>query len=171
MNPTGKEYRHEKKTYHQSRLYLDKDRHLSGNKAAFRSRGFPRSGQDLRLPQVVDQLDYRFDAIEKAVAEEGCSFADIEAVIGIGGLLKNVLSGVYSVNDAMVSDLSSGRYGEHAANLGGLIARRVSDTYGIPCYIADPITVDEMQDVARISGHPLLPRYGRTHTLNHKRSP
>ena len=121
------------------------------------------------FPQIVDQLDYRFDAIEKTVAKTSYGFVDIEAVISIGGLLKNVLSGVYSINDAMVSDLSSGRYGEHAANLGGLIARRISDTYGIPCYIADPITVDEMQDIARISGHPLLPRYGRTHTLNHKR--
>ena len=122
------------------------------------------------FPQIVNQIDYRFEAVKTALTEHGFDLSsDFEAVIGIGGLLKNVLSGVYTVNDQMVSDLSEGKYGEHAANLGALIVKRISERCGIPCYIADPITVDEMQDIARLSGHPLLPRYGRTHTLNHKR--
>lgn len=122
-----------------------------------------------QFPQIVDQLDYRYNAVKEEIFKARLSFDDFEGVIGIGGLLKNVLSGVYAANAEMEKDLSSAKYGEHAANLGALIARKITKEYGIPGYIADPITVDEMQDIARISGHPLLPRYGRTHTLNHKR--
>ena len=121
------------------------------------------------FPSVIDQTDYRADMILHCLAEAGVRSDDIGGIIGIGGLLRSVTSGVYRVNEAMLRDLRSHAYGEHAANLGAVIADRLSREWNVPAFIADPITVDEMQDVARISGHPLLPRYGRTHTLNHKR--
>lgn len=119
--------------------------------------------------RIVEQKDYRQAAISNYLAAIDMDVASLDGIIGIGGLLKNVLSGVYAISDDMANDLSEARYGEHAANLGALIVQSLSLKLAVPGYIADPITVDEMQEVARISGHPLLPRYGRTHTLNHKR--
>lgn len=121
------------------------------------------------FPKIIDQAPFRLQTILAALAESGVSMEDFAGVIGIGGLLKSVDSGVYEISDAMLEDLRGQKYGEHAANLGAVLVRELSDRYQIPGYVADPITVDEMQAVARVSGHPLLPRYGRTHTLNHKR--
>lgn len=118
---------------------------------------------------IIAQKDFRLGVISAQLEKAGYTASDFEGIIGIGGLLKSVESGVYEISDDMLSDLSAAKYGEHAANLGALLVRGLADRWGVPGYIADPITVDEMQPVARISGHPLLPRYGRTHTLNHKR--
>lgn len=118
---------------------------------------------------ILDQAPFRLRTVLDALQDGGYSMEQFAGIIGIGGLLKSVDSGVYTVNDAMLDDLRSRKYGEHAANLGAILAHELSTRYQIPGYIADPITVDEMQDIARVSGHPLLPRYGRTHTLNHKR--
>lgn len=118
---------------------------------------------------VLDQADYRAGVIARCLGQAGLSAGDMDGVIAIGGLLKPVDSGVYRVNKAMLRDLRSRVYGEHAANLGAVIADGIGRKYGLPAFVGDPITVDEMQPLARVSGHPLLPRYGRTHTLNHKR--
>lgn len=121
------------------------------------------------IPAIAKQRDLRLEVIRAELREAGYSPEDFRGVIGIGGLLRSVQSGVYAVSDEMLSDLSEARYGEHAANLGAILVRVLSDEFGIPGFIADPITVDEMQPLARVSGHPNIPRYGRTHTLNHKR--
>ena len=118
---------------------------------------------------VLDQADYRAGVIARCLEQAGLSAGDMDGVIAIGGLLKPVDSGVYRVSEAMLRDLRSRVYGEHAANLGAVIADGIGRKYGLPAFVGDPITVDEMQPLARVSGHPLLPRYGRTHTLNHKR--
>lgn len=118
---------------------------------------------------VADQHDFRLQTILEYLSKEGYAESQFTAVIGIGGLLKSVSSGVYRVNEAMLADLQAHKYGEHAANLGAILAQDFADRFHIPAFVGDPITVDEMQPLARISGHPLLPRYGRTHTLNHKR--
>ena len=126
--------------------------------------------EDLKsFPTIIGQTEYRTHVITDCLERAGTPLSTMDGIIGIGGLLKSVDSGVYRVNDAMLADLRSHTYGEHAANLGAVIADTLAKKLGKPAYIADPITVDEMQPVARISGHPLLPRYGRTHTLNHKR--
>lgn len=122
-----------------------------------------------KFSSIYEQHDFRMEVIRQTLSDAGYADASFVAVIAIGGLLKNVASGVYIVNDAMLEDLKNHKYGEHAANLGAILANDFSKLYHIPAYIGDPITVDEMQDIARISGHPLVPRYGRTHTLNHKR--
>jgi butyrate kinase len=89
--------------------------------------------------------------------------------MGRGGLLKPVQSGVYAVNEAMIDDLSSCRYGEHASNLGGLIAHDIAQSLpDAKAYIANPVVVDELNDLARLSGHPKLPRRSIFHALNQK---
>ncbi len=118
---------------------------------------------------IIAQKDFRQSVVSAALSAAGFDGSSFQGLIGIGGLLRSVESGVYEISDDMLADLTAARYGEHAANLGAVLVRGLADAWNVPGYIADPITVDEMQDVARISGHPLLPRYGRTHTLNHKR--
>ena len=121
-----------------------------------------------KFASIMDQKQYRSQAVMDACEEHKVSLADIAAVIGIGGLLYPGVGGVYEVNDAMLRDLAAGSYGEHAANLGGVLAGEIAACIGINAYIADPITTDEMQELARFSGMPDLVRDGSTHTLNQK---
>ena len=126
------------------------------------------SAEDLaRFSQVVDQFDWRKELIEKALADNGIKLSDLSAVIGRGGLINPVESGVYEVNDALIHDLRNARM-QHASNLGGLIARDIADEIGVKAYIADPVVVDEMMPYARISGMPELPRTSVFHALNQK---
>lgn len=134
------------------------------------AKSIPHPMEQLRgFPSVLHQTEYRTETVLSSLAEGGIASDDINGIIGIGGLLRPLASGIYRINQAMLDDLRTHTYGEHAANLGAVIADRLGREWTVPAFIADPITVDEMQDVARVSGHPLLPRYGRTHTLNHKR--
>lgn len=120
-----------------------------------------------RFHQVVDQFDWRKNLIEKALEENGIDIREMDAVIGRGGLIDPVESGVYEVNDDLVHDLRNARM-QHASNLGGLIARDIADEIGVRAYIADPVVVDEMMPYARISGSPELPRTSVFHALNQK---
>ena len=117
---------------------------------------------------VMDQRQYRSRAIMDTCGDQGIALTEIAAVIGIGGLLYPGVGGVYEVNDTMLRDLTAAAYGEHAANLGGVLAAEIAASLGKSAYIADPITTDEMQEVARLSGMPDIVRNGRTHTLNQK---
>lgn len=92
----------------------------------------------------------------------------IEAVVGRGGLLKPLKSGTYRVNENMVKDLKSEEYGKHASNFGGLLAKKIGDKLGIPSFIVDPVVVDEMKEIAKISGIPELRRKSIFHALNQK---
>jgi butyrate kinase len=119
--------------------------------------------------KVIDQLAFRYDLIIKALIKDNIDFSKIKVVIGRGGLLKPIPSGIYGVNEKMLHDLQIGVQGEHASNLGGLIANKLLEH--IPdaiALIADPVVVDEMQDVARITGHPLFKRRSIFHALNQK---
>lgn len=119
---------------------------------------------------MADQFHFRKDIILKELKEAGIDIRKLNAIVGRGGWLKPVRAGVYGVNDAMKKRL---RYGiqqtQHASNLGGLIADDIAA--GIPgarAFIADPPVVDEMDDVARISGHPLFQRRALFHPLNQR---
>jgi butyrate kinase len=117
----------------------------------------------------IDQLDFREEVILKELLIHHIDLAEIGVVIGRGGLIKPVTSGVYLVNELMKQDLTSGHYGEHASNLGGLIADKTAQKLqGVKALIADPVVVDELQDVARITGHPLFERKSVFHALNQK---
>ena len=121
-----------------------------------------------KFERIADQYDYRKNIILDWLKEEGIELSDLSAVVGRGGLLKSMPSGTYMVTDAMIEDLKIGIQGEHASNLGGIIAKSIGDSQGIPSLIVDPVAVDEFDDVARISGMPELPRKSLVHALNIK---
>lgn len=121
-----------------------------------------------KFEKIADQLDFRKDIIEKVLVEADVKLEELDAIVGRGGLLKPIKGGTYSVNDAMFEDLKVGVSGEHASNLGGIIAKQMGDELNIPSYIVDPVVVDEMEDVARLSGVPEMPRISIFHALNQK---
>ena len=121
-----------------------------------------------KFDRIADQFSYRKEMILNELKNEGIDLNGLSAVVGRGGLLHPLTSGVYEVNEAMIKDLTAASYGEHACNLGGLIANDIAKEYGVKAYIADPVVVDEMEDVARYSGHPLFPRISIFHALNQK---
>lgn len=121
-----------------------------------------------KFEKIADQFDFRKNIIEDVLKEAGIKLSDLDAVVGRGGLLKPIPGGTYAVNDAMVEDLKIGVSGQHASNLGGIIAKEIGDEVNIPSFIVDPTVVDEMEDVARLSGVPEMPRISIFHALNQK---
>ncbi len=117
---------------------------------------------------IADQYHFRKEVILNELKEAGMELSDVDMVVGRGGLLKPLTSGIYEVNEAMIRDLVNSPVGEHACNLGGLIADDIAKSIGVKAYIADPVIVDEMEDVARFSGHPAFPRMSVFHALNQK---
>lgn len=120
-----------------------------------------------RFPHLLDQYGWRKGLIEQALRRKGIDMMSLSAVIGRGGIISPVESGVYEVNDELRHDLENARM-QHASNLGGLIARDIADEIGVKSFIADPVVVDEMIPYARISGVPELPRESIFHALNQK---
>ncbi len=121
-----------------------------------------------RFGTVALQHEFREQHIRGALDRRGFSISRLSAVIGRGGLLKPIPSGVYRIGDTMKEDLSSARFGEHASNLGALIADDFGKEVGIPAFIADPVIVDELDEVARVAGHKLFKRRSIFHALNQK---
>lgn len=119
---------------------------------------------------VAQQFKFRKDLVVDALTQAGIELGSVSAFIGRGGLVKPIPSGVYEVNDALKADLINPPQGEHASNLGGLIAADLAaSTDGrAKAYIADPVVVDELSDVARIAGHKLFKRVSIFHALNQK---
>jgi butyrate kinase len=118
---------------------------------------------------ITDQFEFRKKLILHELRLADIRLDLIRVVMGRGGLLKPVESGVFEVNKQMLDDLRSCRYGEHASNLGGLIAYDIARSLPkAKAYITNPVVVDELEDLARLSGHPLLPRRSIFHALNQK---
>ena len=127
------------------------------------------SAEDIaQFNTIPAQKDWRRDLVMKALREQGFDPRTLSAVSGRGGLLRPIRGGTYAVNDNLVRDCTIGIQGQHASNLGGLIAREIGDELGIPSYIVDPVVVDELADVARYAGHPLFQRVSIFHALNQK---
>ena len=125
--------------------------------------------EDLKpFPRIMDQAAYREELISAFLGDSGISAEGFDAVIGRGGLLDPLTSGVYRINDAMLAVLKSGKNGEHASNLGAILAKAAADRAGCPAFIADPVVVDELDDLSRLSGIPEIPRLSIFHALNHK---
>ena len=119
--------------------------------------------------KITDQFHFRRDLIMKELLERKVDLNAITAVVGRGGLVKPIESGIYRVNQKMKEDLQAGFLGQHASNLGGLIAEDIASSLpNAEAFIVDPFVVDELQDVARISGHPFIERISIFHALNQK---
>lgn len=118
---------------------------------------------------VADQFAFRKELILQELQAANIAIETLDAIVGRGGILKPIPSGVYEVNDAMVHDLQDAPLKEHASNLGALIARDMAKAIpGAKAFIADPVVVDELTDVARMSWHPLFKRESIFHALNQK---
>ena len=122
----------------------------------------------LKYDTIFDQLDFRKEVILKVLKEKGIDINELDAVVGRGGMLKPIEGGTYEVNEAMVEDLKVGVQGPHASNLGGILSNEIAKEIGKRAFIVDPVVVDEMEDVARLSGVPELPRKSKFHALNQK---
>ena len=117
---------------------------------------------------IVDQKDFRKKIITDLLASKNFDMKSLNMVVGRGGMLKPIPGGTYAVTDDLLHDLVIGKQGQHASNLGGILAREIGDSLGIPSFIVDPVVVDELAPVARFSGVPELPRTSVFHALNQK---
>lgn len=117
---------------------------------------------------VFDQQDYRANQIKSELHKAGCGACNFDAVVGRGGLLPPVTSGTYLVDDAMLEALRLAFRGEHASNLGAVLAHSFAKAAGVNAYVVDPVSVDEWEDCARISGSTLMERSCLCHALNTK---
>ena len=118
---------------------------------------------------VTDQFEFRKKVVLDTLFKENIDLDNIDAIVGRGGLVKPIESGVYDVNEAMLTDLKNNLQGEHASNLGGLIANDLAnECLNAKVFIADPVVVDELEPIARISGHPAFVRRSMFHALNQK---
>jgi butyrate kinase len=115
---------------------------------------------------MVARLEYRAAMIAQALEELGYAADQVAGVAGRGGLLPPLPCGTYLVDGAMVDELYLARRGEHASNLGALLALRFAQAADVEAYIVDPVTADEWQDCARLSGSPLIERSPIGHVLN-----
>jgi len=121
-----------------------------------------------RFDDINDQLVWRKELVWNELKENGIDTETIEVILAVSGLVKPLESGIYEINERMKEDLSTGVMGKHAVNLGGLIAADIAESLGKKAYIADPVVTDEMDELARITGHPLFQRKSIFHALSHK---
>lgn len=117
---------------------------------------------------IVDQNDFRKQIILDLLKEKDFDIRSLQVIVGRGGMLKPIPGGTYAVSDDLLHDLKIGKQGQHASNLGGILAREIGDEIGVPSYIVDPVVVDELMPIARYSGVPELPRTSVFHALNQK---
>ncbi|MBC1587930.1 butyrate kinase [Listeria welshimeri] len=117
---------------------------------------------------VQEQFDFRWQVLRRVIDAFGYDVNNLDAVVGRGGLLRPVAGGTYMVTEKMLADLKTNKYGEHASNLGAMLAKKLADTLDIPSFIVDPVVVDEMLPIARFSGNELIARKSIFHALNHK---
>lgn len=117
---------------------------------------------------IIDQKDFRREIITNLLKEKNFDIGSLDFIVGRGGMLKPIQGGTYRVSDDLLHDLTIGYQGQHASNLGGILAREIGDSIGVPSFIVDPVVVDELEPVARYSGCPELPRRSVFHALNQK---
>ncbi len=117
---------------------------------------------------IIDQYEFRKNVILDTLNANGINITKLSAVGGRGGLLKPMEGGTYRVNAKMLEDLKNAPMGQHASNLGAIIANEIASQLGIPAFIVDPVVVDEMDEIARFSGMPEIKRISIFHALNQK---
>lgn len=117
---------------------------------------------------IFDQREFRKEVILKVLKDKNFDIKTLDVVVGRGGMLKPIPGGTYAVSDTLIEDLKVGVQGQHASNLGGILAREIADELNLPSFIVDPVVVDELTDIARYSGMPEIPRKSKFHALNQK---
>lgn len=134
-----------------------------------KSQDLSHSVQELKpFKKIADQYSFRVEKIRNFLNDSGYVLSDFSAFVGRGGLIKPVQGGTYVVNDLMISELKGAKYGEHASNLGAMIVYDFSKLTKKPAFIVDPVVVDEMDEIAKISGHPDFRRRSIFHALNQR---
>ena len=141
---------------------------FEGEKELFEETLRHSSDEIAKYETIVDQIDFRKNIIVNILKEKKFDLNTLSAIVGRGGMLKPMESGTYKVNEAMLEDLKIGVQGQHASNLGGIVADKIAKELNIPAFIVDPVVVDELEEVARVSGVPELPRVSKFHALNQK---
>lgn len=121
-----------------------------------------------RYETIYDQFEFRKEIILEVLKEENIDIKAIDAVVGRGGMLKPIEGGTYLVNEKLIQDLKIGVQGQHASNLGGVISNEIANELKVPAFIVDPVVVDELEEIARVSGVPEIPRVSKFHALNQK---
>ncbi|WP_026689340.1 butyrate kinase [Alteribacter aurantiacus] len=117
---------------------------------------------------IIDQYPFRKQMILETLDQQGINLSKLSAVVGRGGLLRPIEGGTYEVNESMLKDLREGYSGQHASNLGGILANEIAEQFNIPSYIVDPVVVDELDDIAKVSGFADFERKSIFHALNQK---
>lgn len=118
--------------------------------------------------KIYDQYEFRKNIIVETLEKNNIEIKSLDGVVGRGGLLKPIEGGTYSVNERMLEDLKIGYNGEHASNLGGILAYEIANEIDKQSFIVDPVVVDEMEDIARVSGLKGVERKSILHALNQK---
>jgi butyrate kinase len=136
-------------------LFIETLRHSSEELSAF--------------SHILDQYECRLETILELLQERQVPLASLSAVVGRGGLLRPIPSGTYRVNEKMVAELCNrNKEREHASSLGALLAYEIAGRVGVPSFIVDPVCVDELDGLARVSGLPEIERKSLSHALNLK---
>ena len=126
------------------------------------------SDEIAKYDSIFEQKNFRKEVIMNILKKNNIDVSSLDAIVGRGGMLRPIPGGTYEVTDKLLEDLKVGVSGQHASNLGGILANEIAKEVGIRSFIVDPVVVDELQDVARISGMPELPRRSIFHALNQK---
>jgi len=116
--------------------------------------------------RIFDQYKFRMETIYNVLKEEKIDLETLKAVVGRGGLVKPVPGGTFAVNQKMLDDLEKAARGQHASNLGAVLAYSIAEKLNIPSFIVDPVAVDELEPVARICGYPGFEKNCLSHALN-----
>lgn len=122
-----------------------------------------------RFNGIIEQENFRLEEIKRSLRAHGTKLEEVDAFVGRGGLLHPIPAGTYAINDLMLEEMRACKYGVHASNLGAILAHNLAKEAGDkPCFIVDPVVVDELCDEARISGFPEIERKSIFHALNQK---
>ena len=121
-----------------------------------------------KFKEINDQKKYREETVLELLKEKGIDLSNLSAVSARGGLLRSISSGTYLVNDRMITDLLEAKRGTHASHLSARIGQSIAEKAGVPCYVVDPVSVDEYGPLARYSGHSEIERISLSHALNMK---
>jgi butyrate kinase len=122
----------------------------------------------VKFTKIIEQYQFRVEIILEELKKNGFRLEDFSAIAARGGLLHPIESGTYRVNDDVIRDLKEASYGEHASNLGAIIAKELGDMFNKPAYIVDPVIVDEMEPLAKFTGLKEIRRKAIWHALNQK---